>query len=226
MSEPRFECKYCHHTFVIESRYMKHKCKQMKRMEDIQSPDGQAAFDMYQTWMKQMKRMPPKQETFMTSKYFATFLTFAKFAKKVHLPRPETFIWLMVQKQFQPSMWTNDDVYALYMEFLDRKIPPMDQFAHSLKIMLTIADRAEIDISEVLEFIGVMELIHLIRVRQISPWLLIPCSSFKKLFRETASDEQRIILEQLIRFDYWAEKFKEHPNELAAIKNYIADIGI
>lgn len=205
---------------------MQHECKQMKREAELKSPTGQTALHYYQLWMRNMKRMPPPAATFLASKYFRTFIEFVKFTKTVDLPMPEKFIWLMVQKSYTPTMWRNDDVYSMYIEFLDRKTSPVDQAKLSIKTLMDYTEKKGIDISEAFNAMTPPEVIHLLRVRRLSPWLLLFSKSFKNLFQNRTTPEQKIIIENLVRPEYWAEKKDDHPDSVAIIKTFVAEMGI
>ena len=224
--QARFTCKYCHRTFVSEDKYLAHECKQMKRDAELKSPQGQAAWGYYQQWMRQMKKLPPPAQSFVTSKYFRTFMNFTKFVKDVDLPMPDKFIWFVTQKQFTPTMWMSDDVYTLYLEFLDRKVPPLEQAKMSMNTLLNYADRRDFDVAEFFNRVEPYEVMHMVRVRKLSPWILLTSKKFKQFYIERTNDEQRMILESLIRPSYWAEKFKESPETLAQIKQIVEALGI
>lgn len=222
----RYRCKYCHHVFVREDRYLAHKCKQMKREEEFKTPLGQTAWQYYQLWLRKQKRMPPQPTSFLTSKFYRTFINFATFAKSVDLPMPEKFIWLMVEKGWPPTLWTNDTVYTQYLEFLDYKTTPLEQVKLSIETLISYTNKHDVDVSEAFDKMLPTEVIHLIRIRRLSPWLLLFCKSFKKMFRERVSVEQKVILETLIRPDHWAEKFAEHGKTIEKIKHYVEELNL
>jgi phage FluMu protein Com len=222
----KFVCKYCHKSLLTEASYLSHKCKQMKRFEEFQSPTGQAAAMYYQRWMRVQKRSPPSASAFMDSKYFRTFINFTIFAAKVSLPTPDKFIWLMVEKKYPPTMWTLDAAYMEYIDFLDRKTDPKEQAARTIEALFNIADEKGCDISEVFKHMMPMEVIHLVRVRKLSPWLLLHSTQFKLFFRDNISPEQKIILETLINPEYWIEQFEDKPEGVEIIKKLVSEMGI
>lgn len=222
----RYRCKHCRHVFVREDRYLAHQCKQMKREEEFKTPLGQTAWQYYQLWLRKQKRMASHPTSFLTSKYYRTFMNFATFAKSTDLPSVDKFIWLMVEKQWPPTLWTNDTVYTTYLEFIDYKTTPMEQVKQSIETLMTYANKHEIDISEVFEKMQPTEVIHFVRIRRLSPWLLMFCKTFKKMFRERVSTEQKVILETLIRPEHWAEKFEEHSKSIEKIKHYVDELSI
>lgn len=222
----RFRCKYCRAVFVREDRYLVHKCKEMKRVQEFQTPVGQTAWQYYQLWLRKQKRMAPKPDSFLTSKYYRTFVNFAKFAKAADLPSVEKFIWLMIEKDWPPTLWTNDEVYTQYLEFLDYKTTPMEQVKTSIETLVNYSNKNEIDISEAFKKMQPTEVIHLVRTRRLSPWLLLFCQTFKQMFRERVSNEQKIILETLIRPDYWAEKFEDNLKTVDKIKQCVKELQL
>ncbi len=84
MKEHRYECQFCGTKFQSESRYLKHRCKQMIRDEEFRTPVGQAAWLYYQQWMKAYRRQAPKASSFLHSKYYNSFVRFANLANRTN----------------------------------------------------------------------------------------------------------------------------------------------
>lgn len=221
-----YVCRYCRKPFIYENRYLAHECIQMKKINELNTPVGQAAQQYYHMWMRQQKRAVHSDDAFLHSKYFRTFIFFANFVKQVNLPKPDKFIWLMVQRKYSPSMWKSEDVYAEYIEFLDRKVSPIDQVLLSTETILKYTDREHIDPSEFFLNITVPDLIHMLRTRKLSPWLLIYSIRFKEFFINKATAEQQIIINNLIGIDYLDEKKKEHADSIEKIKELVKGLGI
>lgn len=226
VDSPHFTCKYCRKQFVREHHYLAHKCKEMKRDEELRTPNGQAALNYYQLWMRTMKRTPPSAAAFATSRYYRTFVNFVEFSKAVDLPKPDKFIWLMVYKDFPPTIWTNDEVYTTYLEFLDRKTSPLDQASLSIETLLAVADKHEIEPSEVFTVLKAQDIIHMLRTRRLSAWLLLFSKKFKHLFAHETTTDQRLIIENLIRPEYWGDKLEEYADEVKTIKMLVSEMGI
>jgi hypothetical protein len=224
--ERDFVCKYCHRVFQRERAYLEHKCKQMKHQEELQTPNGQAAWQYYQMWFRTMKKMPPRADAFLTSKYFRTFMNIASFFKRVNLPKPEKFIWLMVEKNFPPTMWMLDDAYALYIEFLEYKTAPLEQVQISIDTLFRLAEEEEVDVADIFNKMHPNDLIQLIRSRRVSPWLLLLSKKFRQYYIDRVTPEQRIILETLIRPDSWASRFEKHKDTVINIKQCIQELNL
>ena len=225
---PRYECKYCSKLFVRETMFLQHKCKNMIRAEEMQSPIGQAALDYYVKWMRTYNRLVKNPESFIHSKYYRTFIEFAKFVKSVKLPEVDKFMWLMKERDLPPSLWKTDEVYNIYLEFLDNQMSPMEKVKISVKTLLNKAEMLEIDVSEIFSqtATSINEILHMLRTRQLSPWLLLESKKFKQKYKNEASEEQKILLETFIRPDYWIEKRKNNPKIVKKIQRIVSELNI
>ena len=222
----KFECKFCKMPFVSESRYMAHECKQMKRLKQFQSPQGQSAWNFYQQWMKKQQRTVYKASSFLDSRYFRTFMNFAEFVQRVDMPLVDRFIWLMVEKKYPPTLWTTNEAYVLFLEFLDYKTTPDELFTLSLQTLFKAAVDADVDIKDVFDIIHPNDLIHMIRKRKISGWLLLNSSAFERIFTTKMSPEQQMIVETLIRPDHWYDQFEQHSEYRKKVREVLDEIGI
>lgn len=153
-------------------------------------------------------------------------MNFVEFVARVQLPKPEKFIWLMTTKNYPPTLWTNNDVYVIYIEFLDLKTTPMEQALLSIDTLLSYADAHEISITTVFDHMSIADAIHLLYVRKLSPWLLLMSKAFKQAITQRATAEQHMMLESLVRPDYWPEQFERHPTEVSSIKLLVSEMGI
>lgn len=226
-SKTTFVCRFCHKVYVKEAAFMAHECKQMKREAELKTPNGQTAWQYYQLWMRYKNRIPPSSAAFLTSNYFRTFINFVVFTKKVKLPQPEKFIKWMVHRDFQPTLWTNDEVYSQYLDFVDSSFDPLDQVTLSIGTLLKYADGKEIDVSDIFEAINPNELLQMIRVRSVSPWLLLFSRKFSNMLKTRMNNEQQNILETLIRPEYWGDKISQNPITIKdKIKSVVSEIGI
>jgi len=226
MKEKRFECKFCGSRFALEQRYINHRCKQMIRDEEFRTPEGQAAWLFYQKWMKAYRRIVPKSSAFLHSKFYNSFMRFSHFTRKVHLPDAEMFIWLMRDKDISPTIWTNDQVYALYLEFMDRKAPPLKQAEITINTLFDLAHERECEVTDIFDHLEPNEVIQLLRQRRLSPWILLNSNKFKQFFVDCVSTEERIIMESIIRPTYWGKKFSTCAEDVERMKLYVAELSL
>lgn len=226
MQQRNYQCEYCGKGFVHEDRFLNHKCKQLKRYEQFETPVGQAAWFYYQQWMKEQRKNVPKSKSFIQSKFFNSFIRFAEFVKKVSLPKPNLFIWLMCQKDISPTIWTNHQVYSIYLEFLDRKAEPYQMVQMTIDTLFKLAEAADCDVEQIFDVLTPSEIITLLQRRSLSPWLLLLSKKFTNFYINCVNSEQRKIIESIIKPDFWAQKFSENPNVVNDIKRYIAELNL
>ena len=175
----QWECHHCGHPFASERVFMKHHCREMLRHEELRSTIGQAAYQFYAEWMKLSNRKAPPIETFAESRYYPSFVKFARHVKKVHLPTPLAFVRTMVDNKLDPSLWTRDNVYVLYMTGYDDVVPPTKQFIESLDLIMQLAKDHECAPEQVFQVLGVNKLLDLVQKRKLSPWFLIASDAFR-----------------------------------------------
>lgn len=225
MKEAVFQCNHCHHRFVHEDRLLRHRCKQMIRKEEMETPQGQAAWFHYQAWMRAQHHLIPHIKSFLHSKFYQPFIRFAKFAKQVRIPDPELYIQQMVNLDMQPTLWTDDRVYVQFLEYMDRKVPATKNAQITIETLFDFADALDCEIGEVFDHIDANEVIQLMRQRKLSPWLLLQSDKFKR-FYANLSNEQKIHLGTIIRAKYWSKKLESNPEIVEQMKKFIQELGL
>lgn len=220
-----FECAYCKTGYVRESAFMKHECKQMLRAKEIQTPVGQSAYSIYCKWMRSYNRNAPNIQVFLTSKYYTNFIKISKYFVKVNIVDIDMFIRLMKMKELGPNLWLRDDVYSLYLDFVDRLSDPYDMVKLSINELMDISEEYSCDVSDVFSHVSTSEILDLIRQRRLSPWLLLRSAKFKQLLIQSTTEETSIF-ENLIKPAYWSYKFKQHPEVLTAVKMCVSELGL
>ena len=226
MADYKYECHLCRQKFKIESRYMKHECKEMKRDKEFRTMVGQSAWLYYQTWMKTNRKLVPQPKSFLGSRYYNTFIKFSKHVRKVHLPDVNSFIRFMKDRGIQPTIWTNDQVYSLYLEYLDRKAPATKRAETTIDQFLKVAEAADVDVGEIFEILDASDVIALLRRRSISPWILLNSNKFTTFFTTKTNSDERIVLESLIRPEFWREKFAKNPKIVQMMKVFVKELNL
>lgn len=226
MSDKLFLCTFCNTKFVYETNFIKHRCTAMVRAEQFKTPLGQAAWQYYQEWFRVYHRAILSHDAFLSSRYYNSFINFAKHVILLKIPDVKLYIKLMKEKDFSPFIWTNDQVYGLYLQYLDTKVSPAKQASITIKTLFEYADKFNCDISEVFKHLTPSELIQLFRERRISPWLMVFSHSFINVLKNKATEEQRKILESIIRLPYLEKKLSENPKNVELMKSCVEKLNI
>src|SRR6478736_6995311 len=100
-----FECQYCKSKFKNPIKEQKHMCEKKRKFMLLNSKLGKIAYICYENWRKLNGFYNPTKETFLSSKYFKSFINFVDFCNKKSLPERNGFIKLMVELKVQPSFW-------------------------------------------------------------------------------------------------------------------------
>lgn len=198
----------------------------MVRDEEIRTPTGQAAWSFYQKWMKAHRRQVPKLDTFLTSKFYVSFIKFAKFAQKVGLPDVDLFIRYMKETDMPPTIWVNDEIYSGYIEYLDRRANPTKSAQSTINYMFKIADSLEVDVSEIFDHLHPDDVIQMLHRRQLSPWILLHSGKFKQFLINNTTDQQRIAMSAIIKPEFWAKKKADNPEIVAQMQKYVQELNL
>ena len=223
----QYVCPYCNKSFKIETWFLKHHCKEMKREEEFKSPAGQAAWGYYKYWMKQKyKNLPSDPNTFKKSKFFSNFYKFTEFSQQSNLPDVKLYIKLMLAHKIDPVNWSKDGAYRKYLDYVTYKLSPHDLIKITIKTLLDVAAKTNEDVSNIFEILTPAEVIQLLYQRKLSPWLLIHSKKFTEFYKTKASTEQQINIQALVNPETWAKKFKKSPQDVKIVKKYINELGL
>lgn len=174
-----WKCTYCERSFARENAFMNHRCPEKLKIDQLRSPIGQAAYLHYAEWMKAQRHSVPPIETFAESRLYSTFIKFAEYAQKTHLPAVTDFIRLMVQEKLSPTLWARDATYAMYLQKYDAIVSPHEQVARALEELMALSAEMGVKLSKVFEALGPSDLIRLIQKRKLTFWLLMASGKFR-----------------------------------------------
>lgn len=222
---PGWKCEYCNKSYKLETLFMRHTCTQKERTQELKRPEGLAAYTYYSDWMKISKYKAPSIETFATSRYYQAFMKFNIHVQRISLPNPQVFMKLMVEKEISPTLWSRDQCYGIYLEYLDKSSDPFEQIETSVHTIMKAAEIGDIEPKEVFKFLAPSEIIELIRRRQLSPWLLFCSVAFKEVLSSMDEHNNKTLL-AVINMTYWSAKLKASPDIVESSKQIAKELGI
>lgn len=221
-----YECEHCGKGYKREAAFLKHACKEIKRLAAAKTPIGQAAWCNYQTWMKMRNRPVANIESFMQSKSYTSCIKFAEAVVERHIPAPDIYIQLMVERDFPPTMWTLPEVHAIYLEHMDKAVPPLYQIDISVNTVYQLTDQYECTTSEIFNYLQPSELISLLIQRRFSPWFLLHSTKFTNFLSTAVNPQDYQELVGLIPSDYWSQQLKKDPILTKSIREIIAALEL
>lgn len=216
-----FKCQYCHKSYKIESAYMNHKCKIKQRLEIMRTNIGQAAYANYNTWMTLSRKSKQSPETFMSSKYFTSFIKFAEYCEKISLDGI-AFIEIMVKNypDISPVLWTLSEVYSKFLRMYDDKCDPLNQAAISLEYIDKQIELYGCDKTKILYEMGFNKIIEAYRLKKLSPWFLFTADIGLDYFSNLSMDEMKLF-DKIIDGDGWELKFRNNMETFEEIKSVV-----
>lgn len=224
----KFECKYCHKKFKFEHNYLKHYCKEWKKVDLANSIEGEKAFALYQRWIKQSKGGIVKKPSFLTSRYFNAFIKISEFLDQVDIIDRAMYVDFMSKKKYFPNVWMESTAFDQFRSHLDSKIPPIKLIKISAK---TISDESEdlgCDSSEYFDFVEPYHVLHLFETRKLSVWLLLQSSKFRTFVNKRLNQDQKIVMKTFLDSKKWAERYNAARNKKAReeVKRYLEALGL
>lgn len=221
-----WRCDYCRKSFVHEKSFMQHVCNGKRRLEQIQSPIGQAAYASYSTWMKLQKRTVPNIDTFMTSRQYVSFIKFAEYCKRLNIDA-DNFIKVILTNapDIKPNLWCRDNVYSLYLRFYDQVHDPYEQVADSIEYLTKHAERESCQLVDVLKVLGFQVVLEAFRLKKLSPWFLFT-SSIGIKFLQSLDREEYKLFESVINAAVWGDRFNQNTTLVEELQQFSASIGL
>lgn len=220
-----FQCKHCKKSFKRESTFLNHKCKEMIRLEQVQSINGQQAYQFYKRWLLKTRKSQQTIEAFMQSTYFNSLLRFVDFCKQHNILDPIAYIDKMVELKISPSLWDRQEAYTFYLEKLDKQVDPYILAEKTLGIILELANALEINAGDIFNVLPYGEIISLIEKRHLSPWILLSSSAFKNWIM-TLEEQEVIPIMNAIKPDYWKTLFDQNQSVVNDMQMLAKEIGI
>jgi hypothetical protein len=210
-------CHFCNKRFKGETMFMKHHCEQKRKQQELHSPLGQAAFGYYRAWMRFRGFREQSSNAFLDSKFYRSFINFARLVQDANIGEPERYIQLMVESTIQPALWVSPNAYKLYLNWFDNQQEPLEQVQASINMLMDIAEKEGVDYRGVLQHIGSQRVLELINQRRLSPWFLFHSATFSKLLQSLSKEEQRVF-HRALNAQLWIDRLQENPEKREEIK--------
>jgi hypothetical protein len=198
----------------------------MERDEEIRTPVGQAAWEYYKLWMTLQRRQPPTIQTFLDSRFYTYMIKFAKFVNKVGIPDAKLYIKYMIRQQTPPMLWTNDEIYSEYLQYLDRGRDPMGQVQYTIDFLFKVADAIECDVGDIFDHLDPDEVIMMLRRRQLTPWILLHSQKFRQFTQDKMSTDQKMVFKTVVKPETWVKRRKDNPELVAQMKEIVRELNL
>jgi hypothetical protein len=220
-----WQCHYCVRRFTSETVFTRHMCEQKRRAHEIASPTGQAAWGLFNKWMKQRKFKEQSAAAFVDSRYYRAFLKFANFVVATGISKPQRFIQIMAEANITPDLWCRDACYKMYLDWIDKIEDPFEQVKSSIECLIDIASKEEVDYRTSFEHLGKQRILQLIVQRKLSPWFLLHSTKFQMMLKSMDKEDLKAF-NQAINIGAWVDRLEEHKQIRDDIRFIIKEIEL
>lgn len=200
-----WRCEYCQADFKHENSFMKHKCTQMERAQEIKTVEGQAAYQYYCEWFQTLKRKAPPIQTFIHSKNYNAFKKLVGFFKRLSLANSSNYIRFMAQNDISPVLWCRDQSFSIYLTYLDSQYDPVSATKDTISFLMSEANSVEITVQEFIAVMTLHDIATLTQRRLITPYFLIFSSGFRQILQNSTNEERNLFVKQ-VPLQYFATK--------------------
>ncbi len=216
-------CEFCNKPFTKESAFLKHKCKQMERYDEMRTPIGQLAFSCYKRWLKLLGRPEGTADQFINSSFFTQMIKFAMLSVELKF-NVDDYIGYCCKKNYTPAMWCYQDVISAFLlRTGDKNIK--NEVISSINFLLDVCDENDISITELIEDVMTpKELYSFCKIGQISPWLFFNSGKLKNKIKDCNQPTIIIKFQQLYDPCVWINNMKLEVND--DLKKIIKQTGL
>ena len=199
---------------------MNHVCEQKRRALQKDEQRVRHGFYAFQRFYK-LSAGAKKEKTyeeFCKSSYYNAFVKFGSFINNVRPLYPEKYIDYVVTSGVRLDHWCREEMYEKYVIQLVLKEDVTTALERSVTTMMKWAEENNSVWNHYFFYASPNRVTWDIRDGKISPWLVLNCSSGKKMLSQF-NDEQLSVLGNVLDPSHWAMRFKRLPNDVQLVKD-------
>jgi hypothetical protein len=130
---------------------------------------------------------------------------------------PDQYIDYVVKSGVRLDHWCRDGLYEQYVLHLIKTESVETALQRSIGHMMEWADKNNSVWHHYFNYVSVNRAVFDVKDGKISPWLLLNCSSGKKLL-SNFSDEQLAAISTMIDPPYWIKQFKKLSDDVDLVR--------
>jgi hypothetical protein len=210
-----------------EKTLFAHMCEPKRRAMQKDEKRVQSGFYAFNQFYK-IRQGAKKQKTydeFCKSSYYNAFVKFGSFLNNVSPLYPEKFIEFVIKSDIKLDHWCRDELYDTYLyEML--KIEPVEAACQrTITTMIEWSDTSGAQWNHYFNYVNFNRAVHDIRNGKISAWVILNCTSGKKML-ENFNDEQLELINKALDIPYWVKHFNANKEDVAVVREICEGSGI
>lgn len=226
MDQP-FKCVHCEKGFMKEKTLFAHMCEPKRRFMQKDEKRVQAGFLAFNRFY-QLTQGAKKQKTyeeFCKSAYYNAFVKFGSFVNNVNPLYPDRFIDHVIKSGVKLDHWCRDELYESYLYEMLKIEPVESAVQRTLTTMMDWGDTSQAQFNHYFNYVNLNRAVHDIRDGKISPWVILNCSSGKKLI-SNMNDDQLELISPAFDIAFWVKKFKQLPADVALVQEILKEADV
>lgn len=224
MTEQKYICQYCNHSFTKEKTLVVHVCEQKRRALAKNEKHVLIGYETYNQFYKlnQNSKGNKSYEDFARSPYYNAFVKFGSFVSNVNPLYPDKFINYIVTSGVKLDHWCRDELYDNYVVELIKKESVETALERSISHMIDWSNTYNASWNHYFLYVSLSRATFDIKDGKISPWLILNCNSGKDMLRKF-NDEQLSAISTIMDLPFWLSKFKKYPEDVELVKQVVKE---
>jgi hypothetical protein len=222
----KFECQYCKKSFAKETTLIVHVCEQKKRYQSQGETGIQIGLRAYQKFyeISQGSGRPKTFDDFARSPYYRAFARFGQYCVSIRAVNVLRFTEWLLKNNKKIDYWCSDSVYGEYLlEYLQVE-SPMDAVQRAIESSVRWSEETGNPPHDYVRFGNDNALCYSVTTGRLSAWVLYNSNSGQE-FLGRLSSEQIAMIWPYVDADFWQQKFRDYPTDVAYIKDILKQAG-
>ncbi|MNK29847.1 hypothetical protein D3C87_482500 [compost metagenome] len=221
----RHTCEFCKRDFSTEKTLIAHACEKKRRWLWKDEKYATMGFRAYQLFYEvSMKSKKVKtQEDFIDSQYYIAFTKFGKHLVDINAIEPIGFVEFLIRTNVRLDDWCLPRPYEIWVRELGRKEHPDKALERNILLMEQWSRETGEEWTDFFRKVNPQLATKWIKTGRLSPWLLFTVGD--ELI-ERLSDEQLVLVQDLLDPGFWFKKFDTFEEEVRSIKFNLRSVGV
>lgn len=221
----RHTCEFCKRDFSTEKTLIAHACEKKRRWlwkDEKYATMGFRAYQLfYEVGMKYKK--VKTQEDFIDSQYYSAFIKFGKHLVDINAIDPIGFTEFLIRTNVRLDDWCLPRPYEIWVRELGRKEHPDRALERNILLMEQWSRETGEEWTDFFRKVNPQLATKWIKTGRLSPWLLFTVGD---QLVERLSDEQLVLVQELLEPGFWFKKFDTFEDEVRSIKFNLRSVGV
>ena len=222
-----YKCDYCNRKFIGERTLINHMCEPKRRILQKNEKRVQAGFVAFTKFFKMFspKAKEKTYEDFCDSPYYNAFVKFGSHITNLKVLYPDNFINYLITKNVKLDHWCKDNIYEEYLVDILKNESAESALERTIKTMEKWASDNNAHFEHYFLYATSNRVTNDILYGNVSCWVVLNTDSGKSMIQKL-SDEQLMIISNILDIKYWLKKFKEQPADCQLIVEVCKELKI